>query len=280
MSELLQQSYNYCRDVMRQATSTFYLASRFFSPEVRPNLYAVYAFCRIADDIADSGTLSTHDRLAEIGLMRRALETRRYADDDLLWLAFFDTLKKHNIPVKYFIDLLDGMIFDIEGRTIQTEADFELYCYRVAGTVGAICAHILTNQPSNEVVEASIRLGRAMQYTNILRDVSADAQIHRVYLPADLMRRYTLTRDNILQGEAADSLAQLLATLAKKAHAHYDYAEIGIKLLPRKHQRPVLVALNLYRAILEKIEHNNYQVYNKRTRLSLLHKCIVALRAS
>lgn len=270
-------SYRYCAKVTRKSSSSFYLASRYFDTETRKHLYAIYAFCRTADDIADAPGLERNVRLDEIGVLEHTLKTERYEADDLLWPAFFESVKKYNIPKKYFNELLEGMRFDIDGGAIKSLADLERYSYLVAGTVGGMCAHLVT-KPSVSTIEAAIDLGIAMQITNILRDVSADALISRIYLPEDMMRQYGLKESDIRQGRFTEGSAALMAELAAIAQQKYERAEIVVRRLPKNNRRPILVALGLYREILKRIEQREFRVYNTRVRLNILQKLWLVIR--
>lgn len=273
-----EASFQHCATVTRRASSSFYLASRFFEPEVRRDLYAVYAFCRIADDIADTPGLAKQDRINELGILEHTLKTERYEADDLLWPAFFDAIGRHEIPKKYFRELLEGMMHDIEGKSIKSLHDLERYCYLVAGTVGGMCAYLVT-KPDPDVIEAAIGLGVAMQITNILRDVSADAKIGRVYLPADMMRRYGVKPANIQAGRATTEAADLMRELADIAQAKYSKAELVIEQkLPAKNRRAIKIALRLYRGILFRIEQRNFNVYNTRVRLNFIEKVLLVTK--
>ncbi len=273
----LDDSFRYCRRVTRQASSTFYLASRMFARDVRRDLYAVYAFCRIADDIADAPGLSTLERQQELDLLLHTLKTERYSEGDLLWPAFFDVIGRHAIPITYFNELLEGVRADISPFEVKTLADLDRYSYLVAGTVGLMCTHIL-GQPDKQTLQGAKQLGIAMQYTNIMRDVSADAAIERVYLPSVVMKRHGLSRKDVLAGQNEEALRSVLAELAQRAQLCYDQAERAIHDLAPGNQRPVRIALNLYRGILNRIEQNHFSVYNKRIRLSLPLKLMVAIK--
>lgn len=272
----LDASRRYCRRVTRQASSTFYLASQMFSKATRNDLCAVYAFCRIADDIADAPGLKPSERKQELDLLAHTLRAKRYSEGDLLWPAFFDVVQRYAIPERYFSELLKGVGRDIEPFTLRSITDLDDYSYLVAGTVGCMCAYIL-GKPSTKMLSGAKELGIAMQYTNIMRDVSADSSLARVYLPSELMARHGLSREDILTAQNPDALAVVLSDLSKLARAKYDRAESAIALLDHKNRRPVRIAFNLYRGILMRIEQNHFNVYNKRIRLSLPLKVWVAI---
>ncbi len=275
-NRILKESFRYCRSVTRRASSTFYLASHLFTKEVRRDLYGIYAFCRIADDIADAPGLSVRERQQELDLLAHTLKTERYSEGDKLWPACFDVMRRHNIPKTYFNELLAGVRRDTSPFEIKTLAELDHYSYLVAGTVGAMCAHIL-GQPSKQTLRGALQLGVAMQYTNIVRDVSADAVLERVYLPSTLLRRHGLSRQDVLARRNEAALRRVLAELAERAQQGYAKADQAIGALAPSNQRPVRIALNLYRRILGRIEQKHFSVYNKRIRLSLPLKLMVVI---
>lgn len=272
----LDESFRYCRDITRQASSTFFLASRLFPKSVRRDLYALYAFCRVADDIADAPGLDVATRRQELSLLTHTLKTERYSEGDRLWPAFFDVVQRHGIAKQCFFDLLKGVGQDITPFTIRSIADLDEYSYLVAGTVGIMCAHVL-GKPTAKVLNGAKELGIAMQYTNIMRDVSADASIGRVYLPSALMAKHGLSKANIIGATNHEALAAVLAELAKIANEKYTTAYKSIDLLEPSNRRAVRIARNLYGGILRSIEQNDYKVYNTRIRLSFLRKLMVVI---
>lgn len=248
-----------------------------FGKVTRDELSIVYAFCRIADDIADAPGLKLQDRRLELELLEHTLKTERYSEGDLLWPALLEVINKHSVPKKYLFELLGGVKGDLGQVRVPDQRALEQYSYLVAGTVGAICAIILGGK-DKATIEGAKKLGIAMQITNILRDISADAAIGRIYLPADRMRHYGVKKSDVTQGVDSQASKGLLAELAARSQMLYEESEVAIGDLPAKAQRPVRIASALYRGILQRIEQKHYSVYNKRIRLSGLEKIIIALK--
>ena len=280
MVQNIKQSYRYCRSVTKHASSTFYLASFLCSKDVRQDLYAVYAFCRIADDLADAPGLDDDRRRRELDLLSRTLRTKRYTEDDMLWPAFFDTIERRGIPLHYFDEILKGVMSDIDPHTPKNIQELEHYSYLVAGVVGIVCVYILSSvSPSKSVLEGAKRLGIAMQITNIMRDVSADLAINRIYLPLSLLKKHGLSMDDIKNTTYDERFVALMAELATLANNHYAAARDTIALLEPSAKRPVIIMLRLYQSILERIEQKRYNVYNTRIRLGALSKLGVVISA-
>ncbi len=275
-SSELDESFRYCRSITRQASSTFYLASRLFPQDVRRDLYALYAFCRVVDDIADAPGLDDSTRAQELDLLGHTLKTERYSEGDKLWPAFFEVVRRHTITKQCFFDLLKGVRRDIAPFKVRNTADLDEYSYLVAGTVGIMCAHVL-GKPTAKTLNGAKELGIAMQYTNIMRDVSADASIGRVYLPLELMTKHGLSTEDVLATKKPAALAAVLAELAKIANEKYATAYKAIDFLEPSNRRAVKVACNLYSGILQRIEQKDYKVYNTRIRLSFARKLMVVI---
>lgn len=272
------KSYTYCRQITKRASSNFYLASRLFRRRVRRDIWAIYAFCRRADDIADAAKLSNHYKRQQLDRFFKILTTEQYPPDDLLWPAFFNVIHRYNIPKAYFFDLLKGIQMDIGVVRIKSQAELVNYSYLVAGTVGLMCAYILGFRDL-QALDGAKKLGLAMQVTNILRDIYPDRLQNRVYLPADLLKSHGLSANDLISVDVfkQPGFNLLVADLADLAFDYYHESEPAIKFLDPANQKPVRVALNLYRAMLNKLAHDNDNGYNKRVRLNLLAKLFIVL---
>src|SRR5271170_2464413 len=196
-------SYEYCRNLARVAARNFYYGFRLLPSAKRDALCALYAFMREVDDISDEpGELAVKQRgLAD----RRAEMDRALAGERLpspVWPAFRDTLERYNIPSRYLHDLISGAEMDLTVNVYETFDRLREYCYRVAGTVGLCCVHVFGfSEPS--APELAERLGIAFQLTNILRDVSKDYEMGRVYLPQEDLDRFDCNSAEEFQRRAA-----------------------------------------------------------------------------
>ncbi len=140
----MRTSYRACRRITRRASSTFYLASLLFDHDTKRDVWALYAFCRIADDIADSKDLTPQQKRHRLGLMRQAIMTNTASSlEPAIWPAVFSIIKRHKLPKQEMIDVLRGVSSDINFKQPTTWEDLDHYSYLVAGVVGILMARLL-----------------------------------------------------------------------------------------------------------------------------------------
>ncbi len=283
----LSDSYEACRRATQHHAKSFYFASHVLPAQKRNDAYAVYAFCRHVDDQIDLAPDET-SRLRALADLTHLLHAA-YAPGEsvdclarsLPWLrAFRETIHRRAIPTAYFEDLLKGVEMDRGRVRIQTWEELDSYCYLVAGVVGLIMVHVLT-EPSPELLKPARDLGTAMQLTNILRDIAEDWQRDRVYLPADELEKFGLTADDIAAQRTGDPFRAMMRFQMGRARAYYSYAEPGIAALPGDGSRFCARLMStIYGAILDEIERADYQVYRGRVRVSFSRKLWLALRCA
>ncbi|HEV3088168.1 MAG TPA: squalene/phytoene synthase family protein [Candidatus Elarobacter sp.] len=272
----LDDAYRACRKIARRHSKTFFLSSLFLAPPKRRAVWAVYAFCRTADDIVDR-VAPARERLEalaawELGL-RESYEGRA---TDPVFVAFADAVRRFAIPLEPALDLLRGARIDLAVRRFERFDELCDYCYLVASTVGLLVMPIL-GALSPGAARYGIALGRAMQVTNILRDVGEDARMNRLYLPLEDVRRFGCTEESILAGRIDAPFVALMRYEIERVRAMYREAEPGIALLEPGSRYTVRLALALYRAILERIERNGYDVFARRAHVPLHAKARTAL---
>lgn len=272
----LDDGYRICRDMTRAHSKTFYLSSVFLGPAKRRAVWAVYAFCRTADDIVDR-IAPAGERLDAIDAWERQLIASyegRAADP--VFVAFADAARRFEIPIEPALDLLRGARMDVTIRRYETYDDLREYCYLVASTVGLLVMPILGTL-SPEAVRHGIALGRAMQMTNILRDVGEDARMGRIYLPAEDLRRFGCAESAVAAGVVDGAFVELMRFEIARVRAMYAEAEPGIALLAPRSRYTVRLALSLYRGILDRIEANRYDVFSRRAYVPYSAKLLSAL---
>jgi phytoene synthase len=276
---VLDECYRQCREIARVHSKTFYLSSLFLAPEKRRAIWAVYAFCRTADDIVDR-IAPANDRLAAVDAWEaHLLAAYNGSPADPIYVAFADAATRFGIPMQPALDLLRGARMDITVRRYATYADLRQYCYLVASTVGVLVMPILGTL-SDDALEYGVALGRAMQMTNILRDVGEDAQMGRIYLPQEDMQRFGYSEAKLLEGVVDDGFVQLMRFQIERVRAMYLEAEPGIALLNPESRYTVRLALHLYRRILNAIELNHYDVFTRRAYVPFRTKMLSALLVS
>lgn len=275
----LAQSHAYCRRITRAAARNFYFAIFLLPRYKRDALCALYAFMRHADDISDTPGEAAA-KLERMAAWRVALD-RALAGEyggNAAMPAFHDAVARYKIPPRYLHDLISGTEMDL---SIASYATFELlheYCYRVAGTVGLCCTHVFGFREPR-ALELAEKLGIAFQLTNILRDVRADHEMGRVYLPEEDLQRFGCRAED-LRGPVTPPLRELLAFEADRAWQFYEEGGELLRLIDAD-SRPALWALaRIYSGILEEIEARGYDVFGaEKVRLSTAYKVWVMLRA-
>ncbi|MBP1656842.1 MAG: crtB [Bacteroidetes bacterium] len=269
------------RRITREHAHTFYFASHMLPREKREAAYAVYAFCRHADNLVDvrgGETTLAPDVPERLAALRGEL-TDMYegAAETTSWPALQAVIRRHQIPRRYFDALIDGVEMDLSPRVFKTFAELDVYCYRVASVVGLIMSHVF-GATSEEALRDAAYLGTAMQLTNILRDVGEDYRLGRIYLPRDEMERFGVGERIIAEGVVTEDVRRLLEFQIARAREYYRIAQPGIALLPNDgSQLCVRLMSTLYARILDAIEDNGYNVFSRRAHVPFRTKCRVAL---
>ena len=272
----LDECYRICRDIAKTHSKTFYLSSLFLAPEKRRAVWAVYAFCRTADDIVDQNTPAA-ERLAAIDAWERELLAAYDGNPgDRIMVAFHDATRNFAIPIQPALDLLRGARLDITILRYDTYEELRDYCYLVASTVGLMTSPIL-GYLTPDALEYGVALGRAMQMTNILRDVGEDSRMGRIYLPLEDLQRFGYTESSVFEKVVDDQFVELMKFQIERVRRMYAEAEPGIALLSPESRYTVKLALTLYRGILRSIETNRYDVFQKRAYVPLRSKMLSAM---
>jgi len=278
LSDAVAASYAECRSVARRAASNFYYPFYLLPRAKREGLCALYAFMRLVDDVSDTpGGLAEKQR--GLARWRAALDAALAGDASAhpVLPALADTISRFQIPPRYFHDLISGAEMDLTVTSYATFDRLREYCYRVAGTVGLTCLHVFGFDDRRAPDDAE-KLGIAFQLTNILRDVSRDFEMGRVYLPQEDLDRFGC-RAQDFGGALTPELRALLEFETSRA---WDYYREGAPLLGRIHRdsRGALWALvRTYSSLLARIEARDFDVFSGRTRLSKTQKAGILLHA-
>ncbi|MGH7410789.1 MAG: presqualene diphosphate synthase HpnD [Candidatus Methylomirabilis sp.] len=263
------------RLVTKGSGSNFYYAFLFLPKPKREAIYAVYAFCRLSDDLVDEANAGG-DPTAALTRWRKGLDL--YFQDSVghpVIVAAGQAARRFNIPKTYFEELLNGMEMDLTRTRYATFDELYAYCYRVASVVGLICIEIFgyTNPRTREYAE---RLGIAFQLTNILRDLAVDASRGRIYLPLDELRRFGYPEDALSAGVYNDAFVELMRFQCERAK---DYYRTACAAMPSEDRRALLAAeimRAIYCRLLLKIEQQRYNVFRTNIALPKSHKLLLA----
>jgi phytoene synthase len=276
----LAESYKYCRSVARAAARNFYYGFLLLPRDKGDALCALYAFMRHADDVSDSvgETASKSERLdAWTHAFNRAM-SGDYGGSRAL-PALHDTVKRYRIPASYFHDLMEGAKMDLSITTYPTFSLLERYCYCVAGTVGLCCVHVF-GFDDPRALELASRLGTAFQLTNILRDVSEDYRMGRIYLPQEDVSRFGCDDDDFSSPMARRAFTELIRFEVNRAWQYYAAGTPLLALIRPDSRAALWTLIRIYSGILQKIETIHYDVLAApRPRLSGPEKAWIMLRA-
>ena len=261
----LKAAYREAEKITSKHSKSFYFASALLPEEKRSAVRALYAFCRIVDDIVDESTDIECEKQLEY--WRGMVETTSFSNDDLIAAAWADTLARYHIPRHYALQLIDGVARDLIQTRYQTFAELATYCYGVASTVGLMSMYIVGFH-SNDAVPYAIKLGVALQMTNILRDVGEDYQSGRLYLPREELAFYGIREQDIAEGRVTNHWRQFMKFQIDRTRQLYEESWEGVKMLEREGQLAIGAASVFYQGILDEIEKNDYDVFTRRVSLS------------
>ncbi len=261
----LREAYKQAGKITSQHSKSFYFASGLLPEEKRSAVRALYAFCRIVDDIVDESSDTARD--VQLGYWRKVVETASFADHDLIAAAWADTSARYHIPRHYALQLIDGVARDLRQIRYQTFEELATYCYGVASTVGLMSMYIVGFR-SHEAVPYAIKLGVALQMTNILRDVGEDYRNRRLYLPREELALYGIQESEIAEGRVTDHWRQFMKFQIERTRQLYKESWAGVQMLEREGQLAVGAASVFYQGILDQIEGNDYDVFSRRASLS------------
>jgi squalene synthase HpnC/squalene synthase HpnD len=277
-SEAVRASYAECNRIARAARSSFYLAFFGLRKEKRNALCALYAFMRLVDNVSDEpGALESKRH----GLARwRAMLDETVAggtDAHAILPALADTIRRFDIPTRYFHDLILGAEMDLTVATYATFDRLSEYCYRVAGTVGLTCLHVF-GFDDPKAPDLAERLGLAFQLTNIIRDVGSDYAMGRIYLPQEDLDRFGVHAEQ-LRGRVTPKLQQLLEFEADRAWQMYREGAPLVRQVNADSRATLWALVRTYSSLLARIEERDFDVFGPRVSLSNAEKIQYLLTA-
>ncbi|HTY35635.1 MAG TPA: presqualene diphosphate synthase HpnD [Bacteroidota bacterium] len=256
--------------------SNFLLPILFLPPPKREAIETIYAFCRYSDDIVDEEAdvkEKYHRLLVWTNELQRALQgVSRFAVLNRL----VSVIQKFHIPTHHFLDLLKGMEMDLVKSRYSTFKELELYCYRAASTVGLICAEVF-GYHHERTKQYAVNLGIALQLTNILRDIKADAKKGRIYLPKEDLERFGYTEEELMNSVYNDRFRALMRFECERAHEYYRSAKSCLAEDDKALFTAARAMGNIYYLLLLRIERAQYDVFTRRIRLGSPVKFLVAM---
>lgn len=277
-SSSIEQDYLYCEEIIKEQSKSFYFAFSKLPKRKAQAVYALYAFCRLADDSIDEAETKEEQAEALAFLtseLKRFEEGRESAHP--IWRALRDVFDRYEMSIQPFYDQLEGQTMDYEFEQPQTMKEVEEYSYYVAGSVGLMLLPIIATESHRELTEHAISLGIAMQLTNILRDIGEDYKLNnRIYLPVDLMDKVNYTKSDLADEKVNDAFIGIWESMALRAEQLYlDFKNV-LSLFDKDSQFPVALSSRVYEGILDAVRFNNYDCFSKKNKTSFLKKmCIL-----
>ena len=263
----------------RYHSRTFSLAAYLLPTSVQMSVATLYLYCRRVDSIADQRVLEVgrERALEEVKQVRDRLDDTLAGhppDNTVLWPRLAEVNEDTSLPREPLYELIEGAIWDLEGRPIESKEDLVNYSNLVGGSVGAMMLPFLADTSRHETLEpAARRLGIAMQITNIVRDVGEDIdELNRVYLPDRWLAQHDVPEEDIRAARLTNGYPTLLEEAMETAEQHYRESFDGVAALPFRSRYCIRAAARMYREILNEVRANNYDNLNRRAYVPLRRK--------
>jgi len=285
MGASLDESREYCAVLTKREARNFYYGLKLLPRAKRNAMFALYAYMRLVDDIADGqdGQSVSH-RLESLDswndATHAALAGRAPPDGHLLWPAFSEMVHAHGVPHHVFHDVIAGQRHDLESIIIQNFEELREYCYRVAGVVGIASIYIWGFEGGQKTESLATDRGIAFQLTNILRDLREDAGRGRVYIPRSELEAAGVDEESLRLGTANGSFSRMMQTQIARAQDFY-HRSAPLESMISADSRPTLTAMTqIYHGILGKMSSDPGRVLRQRVSLSPMAKFRIAWRAT
>ena len=273
----MQQS----RAITRKSASNLALSFILVPEDRRDAMSALYAFCRCVDDIADEDALPVQER-------RRQLKAWR----EDLWQSFHgaapqirviqelqEPIRTFNLPFNLFDELLQGVEMDLDILRYESMEQLEEYCYRVASVVGLLSIEIFGYKDAR-CKEYALYLGKALQLTNILRDVQVDAKRGRIYLPLEYLRREKVSEAEVLSSQFSERYFRVASAVDARARHYFSLARNTLPSSEKKSMVAAELMARVYWRLLKRLEAEQYNVFGSQTiRVSKAQKLLLVIRS-
>ena len=283
----LAASIQYCRQLTRSVAKNFYYGMRLLPEPKRSAMFALYAYMRLVDDIADQEDgRSSEQRAAALDVWRAkthsALAGDIPADGDhaTLWPAFAEMARHYRVPPRLFDEAIDGQQRDLLPTRFEDFGQLHQYCYQVAGVVGLASIHIWGFAGGAETEALAVSRGVALQLTNILRDLREDAARGRIYVPREDLRRANVSDDEFLRGQGGESFRRLMRFQIERAEEFYEKSR-GLESRVCADSRATLIAMTeIYHRLLRAVAAAPERILHQRVSLSVWSKLRIGWRAA
>jgi phytoene synthase len=254
-------------NLTRKSKTNFIFSTFFLNKEKSNALNAIYAFCRISDDIVDDDSISDSEKV---------IKFNKWKNEFTESLNGNTKINEYRIDKNHFLDLLKGMEMDLNKKEFKTFKDLYEYCLCVASTVGLIFIKI-TGYKNPDTVEYAVNLGVALQLTNILRDIKKDIENGRVYIPEEDLEKFKYSKEDISKNLYNENFVNLIKYEINRAKSYYEKANKYLDSVDYNTMLPARIIDKTYFKILKKIEKKNYNIYSGSVRLSKILKIIISI---
>ncbi len=263
--------------ITKSSNTSFYYSFSLLPRQKREAIHAVYAFCRYTDDIVDEGT-DQHNKVVRLRRWRMELgRALRGTSSYEILNQLSATARKFNIPVDHFYDLIRGMEMDLSKTRYETFDELYRYCYLVASSVGLMCRQIFGYR-NDSTRDYAVNLGVALQLTNILRDIKEDARRGRIYIPAEDLRRFGYSEEDLLACRYTPEFVNLMRFECERASAYFDVARSALGNEDKRFFFAARIMWSIYAHTLERIKRSNYNVFERRISVPGLMKVLITFR--
>jgi phytoene synthase len=279
MSDLLEQSYEECKRLNALHGKTYYLATLLLPAKKRPPVHALYGFARYADEIVDdlASTLSDEEKAHELRTWGSGVlaDLRRGESNDLIGRALVDTVMRYSIPLDYFEAFMKSMEMDLTVTRYNNYDELMTYVYGSAVVIGLEMLPIL-GYSDPRAIEAATALGTAFQLANFIRDIGEDIDRGRIYMPLDELARFGVSEEMLLKRQLTPQIIEAVKFQIARVRDLQVVADAGIKYLDPISRPCIRAASELYCGIVDEIEANGYDIFNKRAKTSTWRRLRVA----
>lgn len=273
----IQADLNWCEKLIKNNSSSFYRAFRKLPKAQAQAVFAIYAFCRIADDAIDVN--NNPELVKEMADKLVAFEAGETPDEPM-WRALRWAFESFPLKIRPFQEMLIGQLQDVDFQQPQSFNELLDYCYLVAGTVGLMLCPLLAEVVTDETEKLAVELGIAMQLTNILRDVGTDYRLNRIYLPEEFMIALGVSREDLAGPEPTLELIRLWEHLAGEAESRYRRIAANLDVFDKEARLPVLLSLLYYSKIIKRCRKAGYQLLDRRIYVPKWEKLLLFVSAN
>lgn len=264
------------KEISKKSKSSFYYTFSLLPANKRDAMNTIYAFCRKTDDIADDESITRETKQRKLNKWRENLQDALNNNSEIELLnELYKCILEFNIPQEPFFQLIEGMELDLIKDRFSSFKELEEYCYKAASTVGLMTIPVF-GYKHNSAKEYAINLGLALQLTNIIRDVKTDSLRGRIYLPLEDLEQFGYSEEELFNGSYNEQFIELMKFQTKRARFYYNKANENLNPEDKKSMFTARAMQYIYSRLLDKIEQENFNVFEKKIRVSNFNKIFIA----